>query len=454
MKYIFLLVTSIIIFSFFINFPGVSNKVNAKADDGLYLNETGAYEGYTLFATLSSEVTYLIDNRGNIIHTWESDCRPGNSVYLLEDGNLLRTGSPKGKDKNQVFQAGPAGGKVQIIDLEGNITWEFTHSSDTYLLHHDIEPLPNGDILMISWENKTAEEAIDEGRNPYLLENSLWPDYIIEVQPEGERRGKIVWKWHAWDHIIQDYDRSKNNYGNVSEHAELIDINYGLTNGPRKKNPDWLHINSIDYNEELNQIILSVHNFNEIWIIDKNTTAEEAKGHTGGRMGKGGDILYRWGNPLAYRKGTIYDQKLFGQHDAQWIEKGLAGEGNILIFNNGLKRPEGEYSSVEEIKPPVDNEGNYILKEGTFYGPAKPEWSYSDPLYFLSARISGAQRLPNGNTLICSGESGIFFEITQEKEIVWKYVNPFSVQNRPNCVFRVHRYEPDYSGLEEILNLR
>ena len=99
---------------------------------------------------------------------------------------------------------------------------------------------------------------------------------------------------------------------------------------------DWNHVNSVQYNAELDQIILSSHNQNEIWIIDHSTTVEEASGHTGGVYGKGGDFLYRWGNPSIYGRGTSNDTKLGGQHDAHWIANGLPGAGNILIFNNEL----------------------------------------------------------------------------------------------------------------------
>ena len=171
----------------------------------------------------------------------------------------------------------------------------------------------------------------------------------------------------------------------------------------------------------------AVLHFHEIWIIDHSTTTEEAKGHTGGRWGKGGDILYRWGNPRAYRNGTSLDQRLFGQHNIQWIPKGLSGEGHLLVFNNGGGRKPVEYSSVDEFVPPTDKDGNYIRPKRGPFGPAKPLWSYTAPNKkdFYSWFISGAQRLPNGNTLINAGAVGIVFEVTPEKETVWKFSNPF-----------------------------
>ena len=86
-----------------------------------------------------------------------------------------------------------------------------------------------------------------------------------------------------------------------------------------------MHTNAVAYNAELDQIMLSIHAFSEVWIIDHGTTTEEAASHSGGKRGKGGDLLYRWGNPRAYRTGTNVDQRLFAQHNAHWIPEGLPG---------------------------------------------------------------------------------------------------------------------------------
>ena len=104
------------------------------------------------------------------------------------------------------------------------------------------------------------------------------------------------------DHLIQDFDASKANYGEVAEHPELIDLNFRLSETTNYRDPsDWIHSNGIDYNPELDQIVLSPSNFSEVWIIDHSTTRTEAAGSNGGNSGKGGDLLYRWGNPRAYR---------------------------------------------------------------------------------------------------------------------------------------------------------
>jgi Arylsulfotransferase (ASST) len=423
---------------------------------GVSINDSRAFQGYTLFAPMSS-TTYLIDMQGKVVRTWESDTVPGYSAYLLENGDLLRPGVLP----QQSFGSGPgAAGRVQRFTWDGEIIWDYTFATEKQLPHHDVAGLPNGNVLIIAWEKKTAAEAIAAGRNPESLNNDwpLLPDCLIEINPTGTTTGQIVWEWHLWDHLIQDHDSAKANYGDVAAHPELVDLNYreGLIRLmlvtregqdklrsigylavspysrtiPPRINPDWTHINSVDYNAELDQIALSVHGFSEVWIIDHSTTTAEAASHRGGRSGKGGDLLYRWGNPWTYRAGTVADQKLFAQHDARWIPKGLPGEGHLLVFNNGWHRPGGDSSSVDEVLLPVDEEGRYF-KKGAAFGPDQPVWSYAAPKKsdFNCTFMSGAQRLPNGNTLICSGPDGTIFEVTPKNEIVWKYANP--VQGGP-----------------------
>src|SRR5262249_11272585 len=156
----------------------------------------------------------------------------------------------------------------------------------------------------------------------------------------------------------------------------------------------YTHCNGVAYNADLDQIAVSVWRFSEFWIIDHSTTTAEAAGHQGGRSGKGGDLLYRWGNPRAYRAGAKADQKLFSQHNVHWIPKRRPGAGNILLFNNGVDRPGGNHSSVDELVPPVDSQGGYLVKPGTACGPDRPIWSYAAPKKedFFSSFISGAQR--------------------------------------------------------------
>jgi hypothetical protein len=419
--------------------PLIDGAFSLEKNNSYFDHET--FQGRILFSPMNSKKTYLIDKNGEVNHTWQSNYIPGFSVYMLENNTILRTARPTIE--------GPlgAGGRIQKITNDGTVIWDFSYDTENYLTHHDIEPLPNGNVLMLAWDIRSKYEAISAGKNPFdIPSNEIFCDHIIEVMPTGPTSGEIIWEWDAWDHIIQDYDSTKDNYGVVANHPELIDINFV------QNEIDWFHSNSIDYNEEFDQILISVRNFGEIWVIDHSTTTGEAAGHTGGNSGRGGDLLYRWGNPQTYRAGTIADQKLFMQHDAQWIKPDYPGDGNILVFNNGVGRPEGQYSSVDEIVPPVDNEGNYYLESGSKYDPEDPIWIYTAPIPtdFYANYISGAERLINGNTLICDGPAGIFFEVTSEKETVWLYENPYP-NPLLNKVFKIqHVSLTDFSDKSDL----
>jgi hypothetical protein len=433
-----------------------------------------AQEGYILFSPLLSCTTYLVDKAGNAVHTWQSALPPGVSSYLLDNGHLLRCARQQGGTR---FRQGGEGGRIQEFGWEGELLWDWALASDEKLQHHDIAPMPNGNVLLIAWELKTREQAVLAGRDPELVDSAgLWSDFVVEVRPEAPDRGQVVWEWHVWDHLTQELDRRCDNYGSVREHIELVDINGSR---PREKLSEWalrrlralgymatgsaqddrladfMHTNSIAYNPRLDQIVLSVPNFNEIWIIDHSTTTGESASHTGGRCGRGGDLVYRWGNPQAYGRGGTLDQQLFAQHDARWIPEGFPGAGNLTIFNNGTGRPGGDHSSVIEIDPPSAADGCYSLGSEGRFGPQRPVWEHAAPerRSFFADFISGAQRLPNGNTLVCSGPEGRFFEVTSKGQIVWKYDNPYS-GNAPNphgdppfSVFRATLIPPDHAAL-------
>ncbi|MEO0775719.1 MAG: aryl-sulfate sulfotransferase [Bacteroidota bacterium] len=345
---------------------------------------------------------------------------------------------------------------MEQYSWEGNLQWFYEYSTETLHQHHDVEPLPNGNVLILAWEQKTREEAIAAGRDPDRLDlDGIWLEHIVELRPVGAGPAEIVWEWNAWDHLIQDYDPERDHFGIVRDHPERIDFNFRNDFGGE----DWLHANSIAYNAELDQIAISIRNWDEFWIIDHSTSTEEAAASTGGRWGKGGDLLYRWGNPFTYDRGTMEDRRLFGQHSVYWIEADRPDGGKLMVFNNGRSRPEGDFSTVEIIAPPVDAEGRYLLAPGESYGPEAPDWSYGDSESerFFSARISGAQRLPNGNTLICSGTNGRFFEVGPDRQQVWEYINPVRQggpipQGYPiagNAAFRVTRYPADYPAFED-----
>ncbi|MGE4619100.1 MAG: aryl-sulfate sulfotransferase [Planctomycetota bacterium] len=403
-------------------FSALISTVSRAADPVVgWLGGTSAsMEGYTLVAPMGNEVTYLIDNAGRTIHTWQSDYAPGQSVYLLEGGRLLRSG--RVLSTPQDMNAGGWGGLFQVLDWDSTVLWEYQYSSPTVQQHHDVAILPSGNVLVLAWEMKSSVEAIAQGRDPGLLNSDqLWPEHVVEVAQTGPNSGEIVWEWHAWDHLIQDFDPALPNFGVVADHPELININATGSAGA-----DWLHANSIDYSAELDQIVLSLRALNELWVIDHSTTSAESAGHDGGLQEKGGDLIYRWGNPQNYDNGTEADQQLFGQHCVEWIPVGFPGEGNLTIFNNGNGRPGPDFSEVIELETPVNATGGYELSLGSTFGPAAPLWSYSDPdpTSFMAGFISGVRRLANGNSLICNGPTGFLFEVTPAEEIVWSYEVP------------------------------
>ena len=433
---------SIFIFIFLVQISFAQQTV------GLFLNDSTSLNGYTLFGPGVSKITYLIDNCGNEVHRWDqSTTNPGASVYLLENGNLLRTGRI-----NSNFNGGGTGGRLEIFNWEGDLIWQYDYSSNTYHHHHDVAPMPNGNILLIAWESRTETELEAAGRNPITISNSVWSERVVEIKPIGTNEIEVVWEWHLWDHLVQDFDSTKMNYGVVAEHPELMDINFGVN--ATGNNSDWIHLNSINYNSNLDQIVLSSRHLSEIYVIDHSTTSLEAAGHTGGNSGKGGDLLFRYGNPQSYDRGTSDDRVFYGQHDATWVPVGYPDEGKIMVFNNGQGRPGGSYSSVDVIDPPLDVNNTYTISNTEPFSPEDLFWTYEadPPSDMYSSNISGAHRLPNGNTLICVGREGNFYEVNYEGDLVWHYKMPIgnngpvsqgTVLTNANA-FRATRYGADY----------
>lgn len=439
------------LFVLLVSISGIAqNTIGLQAID-----KSKTFEGYNLFYPHNTNTVYLIDNCGELVHQWEgdSDYRPGNMAYLQENGDLLKCSRFFNPTLDSIW-AGGGGELVESLDWEGNINWSFQLKDEFDRLHHDIAPMPNGNILMIAWELKTFEESIQAGRDPAKMsQQKVWPDYILEYNPTLDN---IVWEWHAWDHLIQDFDPTKENFGVVSEHPELIDLNYDTHDG----HPDWMHSNSIDYNERLDQILISVPYFDEIWVIDHSTTIEEAQGHTGGNSGKGGDLLFRWGNPVTYRSAG--SQQIFFAHDAQWIDDFLLPNapyyGDIMIFNNRVA--DNTLSKVDIIRPSFNAITNqYDTKEDLSFLPntATLELFHPDTFPLYSSGLSNAQVLPNKNILAFAGRTGHAFEINPAtNEIVWEYVIPLrggmpveqgtelTVNN--NITFRLRRYPTDFAG--------
>ncbi|MBN1340705.1 MAG: aryl-sulfate sulfotransferase [Bacteroidales bacterium] len=415
---------------------------------GIFLNDSLSFNGYTLFAPTGYNHVYLIGNCGYKVNQWECGDHDSYMAYLLDDGSMIRTGVVQSAN----FQGGGMCGIVDCYSWEGDLLWEFEYHDSQHHQHHDIAPMPNGNFLIIAWVKYSAAEAIAKGKDPSMLQGGeLWMDHILEIEPGS---GNIVWEWSSWDHLIQDFDPGMENFGVVTDHPERIDINYNDESVPVPGDiKDWMHVNSIDYNADLDQILISVRNYSEVWIIDHSTTTVEAAGSTGGIYGKGGDLLYRWGNPEAYGRGGSNDQILYYMHDPTWIPDDYPDGGKILVFNN---QHTSQQSSVLVFNPPFDAPGFYTDPGDEAFGPETHDWIYLDSTLF-GKNISGSQRLPNGNTLICEGPGGTFTEVTYEdKEIVWEYrspVNlfgPISQGEPPNDIsqFKIRRYGPGFSGFE------
>jgi hypothetical protein len=434
----------------------------AEADPelaGVIEHGAGAADGYTLIAPLNDTATFLLDMRGEVVHAWQHDSSPAGGNYLLEDGTLLRCGR---EDEDPKFRGGGIGGRIQKLAPDGTLLWDWSLADDERCQHHDIQPLPNGNVLVIAWERKSAAEAIARGRHPHHVGAAgLWSDMLLEVKPVLPDGGEIVWEWHAWDHLIQDLDPALPAHGEISTDPGRLDVNFDHRDAPPPtaeeleaqrlleeqmaalgyaggdedeeepepgdskwdRSGDWLHTNAVDFHPGEDLIVLSSPRLSEVFVIDHSTTTAEAASGRGGRRGQGGRILWRWGNPRNHGHGEESDQLLLYQHNPTWLDGEVPGELRLLVFNNGSFDDKRRHSSVEELVLPFDPESGFEREPDAAFGPAEPAWSYSDGEDFFSAFISGAQRLPNGNTLVCSGAPGRVFEVTGAGEVVWDYRN-------------------------------
>ncbi len=419
-------------------------KPFALAQNGVLVNKEEALSGYTLIAPQFNDNVYLIDNDGRVVNEWDVGSLT-REAHLLDSGNVVVLRAPHEELDNSLISLGYAvEGAVAEYTWDGEMVWEYVFRDPSKRQHHGIDFMPNGNILALVWDYHHIYEAFARGLDLAIVAASfddtaqLLPDTVLEID---KANSDIAWQWQAWDHIIQNLDESLPSFGEPSNNPQRIDINYqsyhikGFI--PNSGPEDWMHSNAVNYNPKLNQIIISVHSFDEFWIIDRNLTTNEA-------AGPAGDLLYRWGNPFAYGQGDrVNDRKLFQQHDAQWIEEGMPGAGNILIYNNRNnivredEQAEDEYSSILEMKLPLRDDGSYDWN-------VAPEivWMYDQD--FFSHIISGVQRLPNGNTLITEGVPGRLIEVTADGEVVWEFINPIPDRN---WLFRSRKYAADHPGL-------
>lgn len=399
---------------------------------GILLNTEEASEGYTLFfnSRFNSADVYLVDNCGEIINEWPNVADPELHPKILPNGNLVVL------QDDEILQYDWDGSIAKRIQLN-------TSQNPRLKLVYETILMDNGNFLCIVRKSYSTSELRAmglsfNGQNPSVL------DGVVELDGAS---GDVVWEWNIGDHMIQDRDASVGNYGVVDDHPELVNI--GDIGQVDWENYESFMINGFAYNEELDQIALSVRKMSEVMIIDHSTTTEEAASHSGGTSGKGGDILFRFGDPANYGRGSEDDRVLYFQHNPNWIKYG-EHKGKIICFNNGLSRPnttfDTRYSEAIIFDPTVDADGNFVQDADGEFLLDEDHISYSgleDDARFYSSYTSGAVVQPNGNIYITVGATSQMMELAPNGDKVWEYQNPFR-----DYQYRSERYPLDYEGFE------
>ncbi len=187
------------------------------------MNAPGALDGFTLISPLRSKRAYLLGMDGVAVHVWTTNHLPSGAAHLLSDGRLLRACVP---DRNPRFHGGGIGGRIEELGWDDRILWSYELATDERTLHHDVVPMPNGNVLAIAWERASPEEALRRGRAADCVgAEGLWFDRILEIRPTRPSGGEIVWSWSALDHLVQDTDARLPCHGSPAEHPERIDVN-------------------------------------------------------------------------------------------------------------------------------------------------------------------------------------------------------------------------------------
>ena len=447
----------------------------------IYWDTNQTFNGYTLFGVRGT--TYLIDMEGHAVHTWPIGTNP----HLLDDGGILDAS----KDDPSGF-----GGFVQV-NWSGATVWSYTETRTNYSPHHDFVRIYNPKLgtnttLYIANKTVTSNQCIAAGCNPASgAYTNAQMDAIVEV----DMAGNIVWEWWFYDHLIQEFDATKSNY--VGSGKTIADypgrLHCNLPGRPVQR--DWLHCNSIDYNQDLDQIVINSVG-GEFYVIDHGNTflAGNPTGSVALAATAAGDFLYRFGDPARYNQGsapsiltnwtesTTGHKQIGGTHHVSWIPAGQPGAGHLLLFNNAQNLFEHTQASyVFELNPYLDasthSTGAYVDPPAAGYdtwpapGPNADKapkrmsrqivWSYfSKASHGMFSHIgSSAQRLANTNTLVCADTEGHIIEVTPAGEAVWEYINPvtssgilkFKRDNWPmyNSIFRAYRYlatDPPLAG--------
>lgn len=455
--------------------PALAYQATHGPTQLLYWDKAKAYNGYTLFAAHGA--TYLIDMQGNLVHKWNYGTNP----KLLADGHLLDAS----KDDPSGF-----GGFVEL-DWDGKVVWSYNEARKDYAPHHDFLRIFNKKLnayttMYIANRTITQAQALAVGANPA---NGPYDGAQVDAIVEVNQAGEVIWEWWFLDHLVQDQNAAWPNYAGAGKTVAAVPgrLNANVPGRPLRK--DWLHCNSMDYNAELDQVVINAV-WGEFYVIDHGATfvpGDPAASVAAAASAKG-DFLYRFGDPALYKQGdppSIPDnwntvsaghKQIGGAHDIHWIRPGLPGAGHFLVFDNAQYMFERTWQSYaveidprlgankraadHYVNPPEAGYSTYLADKDT-HKPAKFlsnqvawRWSTLSPSA-MSAHIGGsAQRLANGNTLVCADTEGHFVEVAPDGTLVWEYISPVIKGAAPvavlhdalpmtNSVFRAYRYAAD-----------
>ncbi|NNC80578.1 MAG: hypothetical protein HKN94_10545 [Acidimicrobiales bacterium] len=423
------------------------------------------YEAANAGDVQDSRINQLLSATGEVLHEWPAiqHVPEGTTSQLLPDGRNLRSSAPGNWLQHAPFPVG-AHGTIELVDPDGTVVWTYTIlEPGVRVLHHDVEPLPNGNILATVYQSMSFDEAESIGwvrqQTDTLLKppplRKFWTERIIEIQPDlTTGSAEIVWEWNSLDHVIQNVDPAKPNYGELGPDCRKLDLNYTQYADFFFCMGQIFHVNAVSYDADHDQILLGSAMHDELWIIDHSSTTEEARGEAG-------DLLYRFGNPSAHGAGPYETKTLYWQHDPHWLRADRPRTGDVLIFNNGARRladgspnPDEKgmgfghaYTELLEVRFPRAADGSYTWAADDPLNGAEITWSYNrdNSRGLFSPFMSSAQRTPNGNTLVVQGYDKRIRELTPEGDTVLDYR-----LGGPGRIYRVLPYAADDPAIKAL----
>ena len=403
-----------------------------------------AWSGFTVLSPLQTQAAVVIDMNGKVVKQWDGFSNSaGGPSRVLPNGDVIgAAGARQGRQESfELVQRDFAGNVVWRLDRNEEIATNDGKTQQSLRQHHDWqrEDFPAGyyspDFMPARSGSNTLVLAHTDRRVPGIADVLLQDDRIIEVSPKGE----IVWQWSAGDHIDElgfDARARESIRGARAGGAGRAGAAGRAGRGAAAPAAfDWLHLNSATYlgpnrwfdagdkRFAPNNVIVSSREASLIAIIARD-----------------GSIVWRLGPNFLESDATRAIGQIIGQHHAHFIPKGLPGAGNLLVFDNGGSSGYGEPSGIAPRGTGVYARANSRVLEIDPVTLALV-WSYTAGAQFFSTNISGAQRLPNGNTLITEGAGGRVFEVTSDRQIVWEFMNApaNSTSRTPATIYRAYR---------------